>query len=167
MAPKTQSALLGGLFIGILSALPIVSAGNLCCCLWVIAGGVLSAYVLQQNQTEPIALGEGAWAGFVAGITGAFVYVLVTIPFSFVLAPLQRRMLERIIARAPEVSGDFGGMMGRFAFGVVGLFVWFFVMLVVGTLFATLGGLLGAALFRKEPPRPIEPVPGTLSPPQM
>ena len=34
--PKLQPALFGGLFIGVLSALPLVSVGN-CCCLWVIA----------------------------------------------------------------------------------------------------------------------------------
>jgi len=43
---KLQPALLGGTFLGILSALPIVSAANLCCCLWVVAGGVLAAYLL-------------------------------------------------------------------------------------------------------------------------
>ena len=38
-----QAPLLGGLFIGILSALPVISWGN-CCCLWVVSGGVLAAY---------------------------------------------------------------------------------------------------------------------------
>ena len=37
-APKFQPALYGGLFIGVLSALPIINIGN-CCCLWVTAGG--------------------------------------------------------------------------------------------------------------------------------
>ena len=38
-APKLQPALYGGLFIGVLSALPLINIGN-CCCLWVIGGGV-------------------------------------------------------------------------------------------------------------------------------
>ena len=37
-------ALLGGLFIGVLSALPIVGICN-CCCLWIVGGGVLAAYL--------------------------------------------------------------------------------------------------------------------------
>jgi len=44
-----QAPLLGGLFIGILSALPVVSWGN-CCCLWIIGGGVLAAYLDQQRD---------------------------------------------------------------------------------------------------------------------
>ena len=58
-ASKLQPALLGGVFIGVLSALPIVSAGNLCCCLWVLSGGALAAYLLQQNQ--PVPADHGRW----------------------------------------------------------------------------------------------------------
>ena len=52
--PKLQPALFGGLFIGVLSALPIINIGN-CCCLWVIGGGVLATYLMQQNHPYPIA----------------------------------------------------------------------------------------------------------------
>jgi len=41
--------------LSVLSALPLISAGNLCCCLWVISGGLVAAYLLQQNQSTPIA----------------------------------------------------------------------------------------------------------------
>ena len=47
---RLQPAFYGGLFIGVLSALPLVNAGNCCCCLWVVAGGVLAAYLRQQNH---------------------------------------------------------------------------------------------------------------------
>jgi hypothetical protein len=42
-------ALLGGLFIGVLSSLPYIKGGNVCCCLWVISGGMLAAWLMQQN----------------------------------------------------------------------------------------------------------------------
>ena len=48
MGQKLQPAVLGGLLIGVLSALPFVS---MCCCLWVIAGGVLTTYLLQERLT--------------------------------------------------------------------------------------------------------------------
>ena len=44
--------------MGALSALPFVNAGNLCCCLWVITGGVVASYLLQQNQSAPLTPGE-------------------------------------------------------------------------------------------------------------
>ena len=38
-----QPALYGGLVMGVLSALPLISAGNFCCCMWVISGGLVAA----------------------------------------------------------------------------------------------------------------------------
>ena len=54
MPARLQPALVGGLFTGILSALPFVSTVNACCCLWVIAGGVLTSYLMQERSALPI-----------------------------------------------------------------------------------------------------------------
>jgi hypothetical protein len=43
MQERLQPALWGGVFIGVLSALPLVNLGNCCCCLWVLVGGGLAA----------------------------------------------------------------------------------------------------------------------------
>ena len=93
---QLQPVVFGGLFIGVLSALPIVSIGN-CCCLWIIGGGMLTAYLLQRDRSEPLQLGEGAMGGFLAGIAGAVVYVAVSVPINIVTAPLQRGMMEFIL----------------------------------------------------------------------
>ena len=53
MNERLQPAFWGGVFIGVLSALPLVSAGNCCCCLWVLCGGALAAYLRQQNTPYP------------------------------------------------------------------------------------------------------------------
>ena len=155
---KLQPALLGGTFLGILSALPIVSAANLCCCLWVVAGGVLAAYLLQQGQSAPITLGDGAAIGFWAGVVGAFVYVVAAIPMQLVLAPLQRRMTERVLDRMRDIPPELRDLLQDVDVGAVGLAVGFVFMLIVGVVFATTGGALGAALFAKgaqvEPPTP-------------
>ena len=66
---KLQPALFGGLFIGVLSALPIINIGN-CCCLWVIGGGVLATYLMQQNHPYPISAADGALVGLLAGLIG-------------------------------------------------------------------------------------------------
>ena len=61
MAPaKFQPALLGGVAIGVLSALPVVSVANVCCCAWIVFGGALAAYLMQANHPEPIQIGDGA-----------------------------------------------------------------------------------------------------------
>ena len=70
MNDRLQPAFWGGLFIGVLSALPIVNVGNCCCCLWVICGGALAAYLRQQNSPVQIEAAEGALVGLMAGAIG-------------------------------------------------------------------------------------------------
>src|SRR5262245_33640329 len=88
--------------MGVLSALPLVSAGNICCCLWVVGGGMVAAYVLQQNQSAPIAPGDGALVGLLAGLLGAVVWFVVSIPVSIIIGPMERAMLQRIL----DMSGN-------------------------------------------------------------
>jgi len=63
MTGPRSSWLLGGLFIGVLSSLPIVSMGNLCCCLWVVLGGVLTMYLQFQDERRVIESGDAVLAG--------------------------------------------------------------------------------------------------------
>ena len=59
-----RSAALGGLFIGVLSALPIIGAANCCCCLWIVSGGALAAYLQVQQENRTLTGGEGAAVRF-------------------------------------------------------------------------------------------------------
>src|SRR5260221_9977806 len=81
--------------MGVLSALPLISAGNVCCCLWIVSGGVVAAYVLQENQAAPIATGDAALAGPLAGIAGAFIHLVLALPIAIVRAPLHRALTHR------------------------------------------------------------------------
>ena len=152
--------------MGVLSALPIVSVGNGCCCLWVVSGGAIAAYLVQQNQAAPIEPGDGALVGLLAGLTGALVQFLVAIPIDAMLAPFEQAMMRRILdmgSLPPEIRdaleryGRNDTMSGVYFIvsRVVGLMFW----LVVGAIFSTLGGLLGAMMFRKQIP------PGTVDMP--
>jgi ABC-type phosphate transport system permease subunit len=161
MAPaKLQPALLGGVTIGVLSALPVINLAN-CCCAWILFGGALSAYLMQQNHPEPIQAGDGAIAGLLAGVVGAFVWVIVSVPISVAMAPFQSEMAGRMMRdaadMAPELRGLLESISGAPAIGI-GLIFGFFVMLVVSTLFGMLGGLFGALMFRKNQP-PVAPPP--------
>jgi hypothetical protein len=151
-ASRIQPALFGGLVIGVLSALPIVSAGNLCCCLWVVSGGVVAAYLLQQGQSTPITQGDGAVVGLLAGAVGAFLYLLLSIPITLLMAPVQRMLLDRLIERAGTMPPAFRGYVNSYVGGAIGLMIGFVFMFVVGSTFSTLGGILGAAIFRKPWP---------------
>jgi Family of unknown function (DUF5518) len=154
-----QPALIGGLVMGVLSALPLISAANFCCCLWVVSGGLVAAYLLQQNQTLPITAGDGALVGLVAGVIGAFVMFVLSIPIGMLVEPMQRAMAQRVLDMAGPMPPFFRqilqnqadpntdiGMVSRIA---VRMFVFFF-FLIAGSIFSTLGGLLGVALFKKK-----------------
>jgi hypothetical protein len=98
-----QPGIVGGLVAGVLSVLPIVQLGNVCCCLWVVSGGVVAAYLLQQNQALPIASGDGAIVGLLAGVVAAFVITLLSIPQFVMSSGVERQALEEIfdVARVP------------------------------------------------------------------
>ena len=148
-----QPVLFGGLFMGVLSALPIISLGN-CCCLWVMGGGVVTAYLTQHGRPDPIQLGEGAFGGFLTGIFGAVVYAVVSLPIQFVTAPLQRGLMNGLLDSAADVPPEVRELMESFGSGsgLGAVVVGFFFMLAVGMVFSTLGGLLGALIFRSTPP---------------
>jgi hypothetical protein len=154
--------------MGVLSALPIIAAGNACCCLWVVSGGVIAAYFFQQNQTTPITPADGALIGLLAGLAGAFVQVLVKIPIDILVAPMEQAILQRVLdmGTLPPEARDIldrygrGGAMGGAFFiisRIVGLMFWIFV----GGVFSTLGGLLGALIFRTQTPPGVIDIPPT------
>ena len=151
-----QPALFGGLVVGVLSALPVISAGNLCCCLWVVGGGVAAAYVLQHNTAAPVTPGDSALAGLLAGLVGACVHLVLSIPLTFVMAPMQREIMQRIVDSG-GVPPAFREYLTQVTGPVVQLTLGFIFMLVVGSIFSTLGGLLGSLIFRKQaPPAPLD-----------
>lgn len=156
---KLQPALLGGVAIGVLSALPVINIAN-CCCAWILFGGALAAYLMQANHPEPVQIGDGAVVGLMAGAIGAFVWLIVSVPVNLAMAPLQSQMAQRILRDAsemsPELRGLFESMSGGPAIGI-GLVFGFFLMLVVSTTFGMLGGLFGALLFKKKTPPVIPP----------
>ena len=135
--------------MGVLSALPIISLANICCT-WVMGGGAVAAYLLQQGQRAPILLGEGAGVGFLAGVCGAIIYTVVTIPIQLLIAPTQERLANLFTTDAdvpPEVVELLEALSRS---GVAVALFGFVVMLGLGMVFSSLGGLVGAAIFRRD-----------------
>lgn len=156
---RLQPALFGGLFIGILSALPFVNAANCCCCLWAIAGGVLATYLRQQNSRYQVPLAEGALVGLMAGAIGGVIYVVLSIPLQALTGPMQQEFMEGLMAGQGEMPPEVQEMMTRMTSGGL-MSAALFVNAIFYTIFGLLGGLLGVALFKKDAPPP--PPPGTI-----
>ncbi len=161
-----KAAILGGLFIGILSALPVVSVVN-CCCLWIIGGGAIAAYLDQQNDPRPTNAGRGAAAGALAGVLGAFIWIPVAMMINAIMAPLQEGIFAEMIRNAqdmpPEARAWLEAFRGSSPFRLA---IGFAFQFFAGAIFGTLGGVLGAAFFRADVPPalggpPVPPLPPT------
>lgn len=149
---RAQPVLIGGLVMGVLSALPLVSAANLCCCLWVTSGGLVAAYLLQQGETAPITYGDGALVGLQAGLAGAVVYLILSIPITLLLLPFEHEMLARVFARLDRMPPELREFASSRIGVAIGIAVGFMVMTAAGSIFSTMGGLLGVVLFGKPTP---------------
>jgi hypothetical protein len=166
-----RPAALGGLFIGVLSALPVVGWANCCCCLWIVAGGVLAGYLAGLNQPIAVTPGEGALVGGSAGIIGAFVWIPITLVLDVVMVPVQQALIGSILQNArdlpPEAREVLEGL--RESSSVLGRYVaGFMFMFFAGGVFGAVGGVLAAMFFRKDvppalggvaPPPPLPPQP--------
>jgi hypothetical protein len=166
MPPKAQPALYAGIAIGILSGLPVVNLGNCICCLWVVGGGALAVYLMQQEHPYPVTAADGALVGLMAGAIGGIIAAVVAIPMAMMMGGVQQRLLERL-AENPDIPaqtrdlirnmGLRAAMGGAIAIRMVFALLGACVYAVVGLL----GGLLGVALFKKKdlPPGTTEVLP--------
>lgn len=141
---KFKPALLGGLIVGLLSAIPIL---NYCCCVWAIGGGGLASYLYIKSSPTRISTGDGAMLGGLAGIIGAVLYLIVGVPISYFVGAAQ---MEEAMARM-NVQMPFTGFL---LFLVVGLLIGLFLLVL-----SVIGGLIAVPIFEKRTDAPPPPPP--------
>jgi hypothetical protein len=163
-----KPALIGGVLLGILSALPLIGSFNCVCCAWVIGGGLLAARLYVKDSPSPVTLGRGATLGLLSGLIGAFVYALFTIPIFLMMKKSGINIMEQVRQRieqwpnvTPEMREFLQNMSVPSEMGVLIFVLTMIFTLVIFCLFAMLGGTIGVALFEKRktgaPPRDVLP----------
>jgi hypothetical protein len=138
----------------VLSALPFISVGN-CCCLWIIGGGFLTAYLDSQNSRRTLPIARGALDGFLAGVLGAFVWLVAAIVLDALIGPMQRRFAEEVARQSQTMPPEMRAWFETLSSRTTSPFRWalgFFLQLFIGMVFAPIGGMLGAAFFKKDVP---------------
>ena len=160
---KHQPALLGGLFIGVLSSLPFV---NSCCCLWVIVGGVLVTYLQQQAKPTPVETGDVVIGGLLAGVIGAVIASIGFMLLSSVSGPVVQESMRQAFEQNADMPPEVRDMMMRFTDPKTLGVLMFVINIPLFAVFSMLGSLLGLAFFRKKLP-PQAPPPSFPSTPTM
>ena len=87
-----------------------------------------------------------------AGVFGAFVSAVIFVPIQLLTQPLQRQMADLFRGNA-DIPPELAEMVEQLSGASVGAVLFgFVVMLLLGMVFSTLGGLLGSIVFRPSRP---------------
>jgi hypothetical protein len=165
---KLQAAMMAGVIFGLLSAIPFVNLVNLCCCLWVVIGGLVAARTLINRSPLPVNHGDGAAVGAIAGSIAAAINLVVGIPLAILTAPLVLRLFRDFFAgfQDPSVREQFERMMSdaqtqSIPQQLAGQLVMWLITSAISIGFAALGGVIGVALFEKRKGQPTPPPTGS------
>jgi hypothetical protein len=156
MSEKTRAVLIGGVTLGLLSAIPPISLANACCCVWVLGGGALASYLYVRRSPTPVLLGQGAELGALAGVVGTIVSHSIGIPLGLILGDTFNEFLVRAFENFNPQAGEEMRRAVQAAQAqsfvqklpvILGTAVFNTVIYIA---FAALGGLLGVKLFEKR-----------------
>ncbi len=155
-----KPALIGGVALGVLSALPVIGAFNCFCCAWVIGGGILAAHLYVKDSPTAVTLGNGVLLGLITGVIGALVDTIFSIPLHMAMSGVGMGVAEQLREMAEEIPNmppEARELLRSMAAGGVGIgsvlffFSALFKLFIYGIV-AMLGGVLGVALFEKRTP---------------
>ena len=153
---KLNPALIGGAVIGVLSSVPLISMGNCLCCMWVLLGGGVAAYLYRKDfpPDRAFTLGDGALVGLIAGLFGALFTTLLTYLFELLGLDPGQEFLRSFMESREDFPSEFQDLIDSFQDGggmePLFVFIGLFFSAIIDSIFGTLGGLLGAAIFGKR-----------------
>ncbi len=159
MNNKLKPALIGGVVVGLLSAIPFVNWVNICCCLWAILGGLLGSYLYVKNAVAPARAGDGALVGILTGVIGAAIYLVVGIPLAILAGSAMASVFGSLVESIDPSQADQIRTQMEAAQTVVGAIVRGLITAVLLVIFSTIGGLLGVPIFERRKPEMMQPPP--------
>lgn len=149
MNSKFQPALMAGaalglvlVVIGVITALiPVLKLVGCCACLLPIAAGLFAAQQAIGKSGTPVQIGDGAILGAIAGALGGIIYLIIGMPITYVInAAALYAQAEQL--RNAGIGLPLAGAAFFVLFGILGV--------IVDAVLATVGGLIGTAVFEKR-----------------
>jgi hypothetical protein len=148
MNDKTKAAIMAGLGVGaVIILLGLIGSfipGVGCCnCLLPIAAGVLAVYLYNKNSNAMVDPKDGAMLGAIAGVAGGLLNLIIGTPLSyFVNSAVMTAQFAQLRDQGVSLPESLTGFALFFVMGIVGA--------IIFTILATIGGLIGAAIFGKK-----------------
>ena len=159
MNNKLKPAIIGGVVLGLLSAIPFVNWVNICCCLWAILGGMLAAKMYVSSSPTPANTGDGAIVGAMAGAVGAVISIVIGIPLSILTSGLVQGIMISFVEGMNPSQAEMMRRQMEAGSTVAGAIVNGIILAVLLIVFATIGGLIGISVFEKRKGGAVPPPP--------
>jgi hypothetical protein len=163
-----KPALIGGILLGVLSSIPYLNFAC-CCCVWIIGGGVLAAYVYIRESAIPATLGRGVGLGLLTGIIGTIVSALFMMPRYLINRSGLIDQIKHSFDQVPNIPAETRQMMSTILASegaiVIILVLMLLSMFVAYCVLAMLGGGIGVALFEKRTTDSVPQTPVDIEPP--
>ena len=159
------AALMGGLFLGFFSGVPLLNCLNCACCLMVIGGGLLASFIYLRNyppSLPQVTYGDGAVLGLLTGLFGTVFWAFIHVSVMFLrhlmgismagLGALREALANPEIP--PEVRAFLQEIVENYlaseAITPLLLIFSIFVIALISIIFASIGSIIGVALFQKR-----------------
>jgi hypothetical protein len=148
MNDKTKAAVMAGLGVAavmIVLALigSVVPFAGCCNCLLPIAAGILAVYLYTKNSPVAVDPKDGAILGAIAGVAGGLLNLIIGTPLSyFVNSAVMDAQFAQLRDQGVNLPASLTGLALFIVMGIVGA--------IFFTILATIGGVIGAAIFGKK-----------------
>jgi len=171
-----QAALIGGVFLGVASALPILEWVNCACCVLVIGGGVLASYIYLRDYPKDVpavTYGDGALLGIFTGLVGGLVWTIVEVPLAYLKLRLGLGMddfaeIEELLndpSIPPMAQELIKSIVAGGALSIGIIIIVAITHLVVSVIFACIGAIIGVVIFQPKAPGELQTFVNPGSPP--
>lgn len=150
---KLIATLSGGAVVTLFTTIPGLNFINCFCCAGILAGGILSVYLLQKFESFPGGLSfvQGIELGLLTGVFATILTTLVTLVFPWdmyhTLLELTDNLVEPIVVPWPESLEPFFAGPGFSVLAALSA-------LVTNTLFGMVGGILGVWMYGEKQTSP-------------
>ncbi len=155
-----QPILIAGILFGILTAIPPFNFINVCtCCSLFAAAGFVAGWLYRRSSGNHLTPGSGALLGALTGVVGGTTHSAISFPIALILEKVGGGQREDIAERLSEILGERNAeaaeIVRRFLENSEGMGVLFLLIKLISdilffSLFALLGGILYAALFKNR-----------------